>query len=341
MGLYESILRPLAFRMDPERAHEIALKIIARGWVRAKPIESKRLTQTLFGTEFANPLGLAAGFDKNGIALDHWRKMRFGFVETGTVTLGPQPGNDKPRMFRLREQQALINRLGFNNEGAQALSKRLAEARPEIPVGINIGKNKDVPLSQAASDYANCFRRLCRQGNYFVVNVSSPNTPGLRDLQGKERLWEIFLALREVDATRPMLVKIAPDLSWPEIDDIVEVTLRANFAGFVATNTTIAKPKGSPEGGLSGRPLKDRAQEVLGYLYRNVPNDMILIGVGGIFDGNDLFDRIAAGAHLCQMYTGFVYNGPSAAGRALQGLVERMEQEKVYSLSEVRGVSAI
>jgi len=343
MGLYESILRPLAFRMDAERAHELALSLIAMGRVKARTFASKRLSQQLFGTTFSNPLGLAAGFDKNGIALDHWHRLGFGFVEAGTVTLKPQPGNPKPRMFRLPEYQALINRLGFNNEGVQDLSKRLSRATPGIPVGINIGKNKDVLLSNAPTDYARCFRRVCRQGDYFVINVSSPNTPGLRDLQTKEHLWEILLALKEVDATRPMLLKIAPDLSWAEIDDIIEVGLRGKLTGFVATNTTVSREGvvgDAPEGGLSGRPLRGRAQEVLGYLYMNTPRETVLIGVGGIFDGDDLFERIAAGAHLCQMYTGFVYGGPQSVVRALEGLVARMEREKVFSLAELRGSGA-
>lgn len=344
MGLYESLLRPIAFRLDPERVHERGLGLIARGLVRTKPFEDARLEQTLFGIKFPNPLGLAAGFDKNGVALDHWHRLGFGFVEAGTVTALAQPGNPKPRMFRAPEVHGVLNRLGFNNHGAAALAEKLKTAKPQIPVGINLGKSKVTPLEEAAQDYATSFRALHTYGAYFVVNVSSPNTPGLRDLQEKGALREIFAAIKAIDATRPLFVKVAPDLTWEALDQVVEVALEANLAGIIATNTTISRdtlaadhPLRKEAGGLSGRPVRDRAQEVMAHLYRSVPRETVLIGVGGIFDGDDLYARIAAGAHLCQLYTGFIYGGPATVPRALKGLVARMEREGVGSLAELRG----
>ncbi len=344
MSLYESLLRPIAFRLDPEWVHERGLKLISRGLVSGKRIEDPRLRQTLFGVDFPNPLGLAAGFDKNGLALDHWHQLGFGFVEAGTVTAHPQPGNPKPRMFRVPEVQGVLNRLGFNNRGAAALAERLKAAKPQIPVGINLGKSKITPLEEAAQDYATSFQALHAYGAYFVVNVSSPNTPGLRDLQEKGALREIFAAIKAIDANRPLFVKVAPDLTWEALDQVVEVALEANLTGIIATNTTISREALPPghklreeAGGLSGAPVRERAQEVMAHLYRSVPRETILIGVGGIFTGDDLYARIAAGAHLCQLYTGFIYGGPATVPKALKGLVARMEREGVKSSAELRG----
>jgi dihydroorotate dehydrogenase len=315
--------------------------LLQRGFVQARPFSDSRLKQTLFGVDFSNPLGLAAGFDKNGIALDHWHRLGFGFVECGTVTLHSQPGNPRPRMFRLPAERGLINRLGFNNEGATALASRLAVARPQIPVGINLGKSKVTELADAASDYVGSYRQLRSYGGYFVVNVSSPNTPGLRSLQDKAALAEIVAAIQAVDATRPLFVKVAPDLSFSALDEVLEVAVNAGITGLIATNTTIARdmlPRDPGEvGGLSGAPLFRKSNEVLAHLARQAPHEMTLIGVGGIFTSDDLYEKIRFGAQLAQLYTGWIYGGPGLVPRLLEGLLQRMDREGVKSLGALRG----
>lgn len=324
MSLYESFLRPLAFQVDPETVHERAMWALSRGFLQAPAFHDPKLEQTLFGVKFPNPLGLAAGFDKNALAVNFWHKLGFGFVEVGTVTFHPQPGNPKPRLFRLPEEKGLINRLGFNNDGAQVVAGRLAESKPKIPVGINLGKSKITPLEEAAKDYAESFRLLRPFGDYFVVNVSSPNTPGLRELQGKDHLLAIFNQLREVDSTKPMFVKVAPDLAEPALDEVVEVALAMKLTGIVATNTTIRRDmlatNPQQEGGLSGRPVQAVSDQTLAYLKKQVGDDLILIGVGGIFDGKDLKRKLDLGAKLAQVYTGWIYGGPRMVPQALQAL---------------------
>jgi dihydroorotate dehydrogenase len=341
MNLYQSLLRPLAFLLDPEVAHNLGMAMIQRGVVRADPFADSRLYQTLFGSHFANPVGLAAGFDKNAVALNQWDDLGFGFVEVGTITHQPQSGNPKPRLFRLPNDQALINRMGFNNDGAAVIAERIRQSEPTIPVGINLGKSRATPLADAAKDYQSSYRLLSRLGDYFVVNVSSPNTPGLRSLQDKSALNDIFISLKEIDASRPMFVKISPDLTLGAIDDVIEVAGQHNLTGIIATNTTLSRDGlSSPvqiEGGLSGRPLRDSARDVMSHLQKQCPESMIKIGVGGILDGDDLFERIAAGAHLCQIYTGWVYGGPNTVPSILRRLVERMESEGIRSLDELRG----
>lgn len=347
MSLYESVLRPLMFQLDPEAAHEAAMKFLQRGVLKARSFHDPRLEQDLFGTHFANPLGLAAGFDKNGLVLNHWHLLGFGFVEIGTVTYLPQDGNEKPRMFRIPDSKAIINRLGFNNDGATRIATRLAEARPQIPVGINLGKSKATPLEDAWVDYQNSYRLTHRFGAYAVVNVSSPNTPGLRTLQEKGPLLDILAAMRKVTADKPLFVKVAPDLTDADLEAVVQVAHEANLTGLIATNTTIDRdmlPDGtqsrSETGGLSGAPLKARASEVMRFLARRCSPDMILIGVGGIMDGNDLYERIRDGAHLCQTYTGWVYGGPHMVPDSLEQLIRRMDQEGVKSLTELRATGA-
>jgi dihydroorotate dehydrogenase len=341
MGLYESVVRPLAFRFDPEWVHERAMSLLSRGLIRATPYDDPRLAQTLFGVKFPNPLGLAAGFDKNAVALNHWHKLGFGFVECGTVTYHAQPGNPRPRMFRLPSEQGLINRLGFNNEGAAAAAARISMAKPQIPIGINLGKSKVTELADAARDYALSYRLLHQQGGYFVVNVSSPNTPGLRSLQERAALTEILSALRDVDSTRPMFVKVSPDLEISALDEVIEVAIEAKLTGLIATNTTISRDMLSLDpgqvGGLSGAPLRKRSNEVLAHIAGAAPKDMILIGVGGILTAEDLYEKIRLGAHLCQLYTGWVYGGPQMVPRMLQQLVGLMERNCIKSLSELRG----
>jgi dihydroorotate dehydrogenase len=341
MGLYDSLIRPAAFLVDPERVHEWVMGMLARGMFRAPAYDDPKLHQTLFGVEFPNPLGLAAGFDKNGVALSHWHQLGFGFVEAGTVTFHAQPGNPKPRMFRVPAAKALINRLGFNNEGARAIATKLAEAKPKIPVGVNLGKSKVTELASAARDYQDSFRLLHNFGDYFVVNVSSPNTPGLRSLQEKRPLLEILAALREVDAEKPMFVKVSPDLETTALDDVIDVAHEAKLTGLIATNTTlwrdeITEPVGQ-EGGLSGAPLFAKSNDVLSHLYRSCDKSMILIGVGGIMSGADVYEKIRCGAHLCQLYTGWIYGGPMMIPAACQELASHMSRDGVRSLGELRG----
>lgn len=346
MGFYNAALRPLLFRLDPEAAHDLAFKALERGVVSAKTFESPLLEQELFGVRFPNPLGLGAGFDKNARAVSQWHKLGFGSVEVGTVTWHAQPGNPKPRMFRLPEDQAIINRMGFNNDGADAVAERLENVKSAIPLGINLGKSKVTPLEKAPEDYQDSFQRLKDSGAYFVVNVSSPNTPGLRSLQEKGPLGEIFAAIKEIDSAKPLFVKVAPDLEFDALDEVVEVATQHKLTGIIATNTTISReaiPTGHSNreeaGGLSGAPLKKRSNEVLAHLYKICPKDMILIGVGGIFTGDDLYEKIALGAHLCQVYTGWIYGGPQMAPTALRGLCDRLTREGM-TLSTLRGSKA-
>lgn len=341
MDLYSALIKPLAFLMDPEAAHEIALRLISRGVFEGVALHHPALEQELFGVRFPNPLGLAAGFDKNGLAIEQWEGLDFGFAEIGTVTADWQPGNPRPRMFRIPQDEALINRLGFNNEGARAISARLREARAEIPIGVNIGKSRETPLENAARDYAKSFRLLAPHAAYVVVNVSSPNTPGLRDLQSPGALTEILATLKAIDPAKPLFVKVAPDLSAAEIDGIVRVVHEQRLTGIVATNTTVSREGISRDpgeaGGLSGKPLRTRANEVLSYFADSCDENVVLIGVGGIFSGEDLFERIAHGAHLCQVYTGFVYGGPGMPRRSLKCLVDKMEAAGILSQRELRG----
>ncbi len=344
MSLYQSVLKPLLFQFDPEKAHERAMKLLRLGILKVNRFDHPALKQEVFGTVFHNPLGLAAGFDKNAAALEHWHQMGFGFAEIGTVTAQPQPGNEKPRLFRLPQDEALINRMGFNNDGARAIATRVASAQAKIPVGINLGKTKVVPLENAPADYAESYRLLHNFGQYFVINVSSPNTPGLRDLQGTTQLREIIQAMQAVDATRPLLVKLAPDLELAELDDIIALAHDTKLAGIVATNTTLSRNGVSSlteeTGGLSGRPLRIPANKYMRHLYGACDKSMVLIGVGGIMNGDDLFDRIASGATLCQIYTGWVYGGPQMVPTALERLVDLMNERGHGSLAELRGSAA-
>lgn len=344
MGFYAAVVRPLLFLLSPETAHQIGMAVISRGWLRAQRFEDPILEQELFGIRFANPLGLAAGFDKNAQAVAHWGQLGFGFVEVGTVTYRPQPGNPRPRLFRLPRDRALINRMGFNNDGARAIATRIAASRSQIPLGVNLGKSRDTPIEAAAHDYSESYKLLRKFGAYFVVNVSSPNTPGLRTLQERGPLSEIVQALRAIDPDRPLFVKVAPDLETQALDEIVEVVHEAKLTGLIATNTTIRREGLSTqideEGGLSGEPLKRRSDEVLAHLYQSCDRGVVLIGVGGVFDGVDLYEKIAQGAHLCQVYTGWVYGGPGMVSASLRTLADLMRRDGVGSLAELRGTRA-
>lgn len=338
MGLYASLIRPLAFLLDPETVHHFALRVIASGWVSSPRYYDERMRQTLFGVDFPNPLGLAAGFDKNAHAIERWAGLGFGFAEVGTITRLPQPGNDRPRLFRLPADRALINRMGFNNEGAEAIAARLAQSHPTIPIGVNLGKSKATELARAPEDYRESFRLLRSFGAYFVVNVSSPNTPGLRSLQERGPLLEIIDAIRAV-AEVPLFVKVSPDLEPAALDEVIEVAQERGLTGLIATNTTLSRPAPSPEaGGLSGAPLRELANRSTAQIARSAP-ELVLIAAGGIFNGDDVYEKISLGAHLAQIYTGWVYGGPGAVPRILRELAKRMDREGLAGLSDLRGAA--
>lgn len=336
-------LRPFLFSLDSEQAHHLALKVLqclpVTGVMSTPPLSDPYLTQELWGLRFPNPVGLAAGYDKNAAAPLAWSALGFGFAELGTITAQAQSGNPKPRIFRLEQDQALINRLGFNNEGAVAVAIRLAHRLPPgrphpIPLGFNIGKSKIAPLEQAMEDYVESYSRLFPFADYLVVNVSSPNTPELRKLQEPERLARLLETLLAANRRlaeqwrmlpKPLLVKIAPDLSDEEVKEIARLALAVGVAGLIATNTTVARPASlrssvQQEGGLSGRPLAQRATKVLRLLFRAVEGKLPLIGVGGIFSVRDAYARMRAGASLIQVYTGLIYEGPLFPRRLVRGL---------------------
>jgi dihydroorotate dehydrogenase len=342
VDFYKTVLRPLLFQMDPETVHEYGLKMARKGLIKEhRNIDYTALEQEFFGAKFKNPLGLAAGFDKNAVAVGQWESAGFGFVEVGTVTFHAQEGNPKPRLFRLPDDQALINRLGFNNTGAAQMVENLAAARCNIPYGINVGKSYITPVENAADDYKMTFETLRGFGNYFTVNVSSPNTPGLRSLQEKDKLTEVLTAVREVAPVVPLFVKIAPDLELTAVDEVIEVAFDMRLTGIIATNTTISRvglnTPTQEAGGLSGRPLRALSDGILAHLAKALDERMVLIGVGGIFTGEDLFRKISLGAHLCQVYTGWVYGGPNMVVDTLADLVGLMEQRGFKDLKALRG----
>jgi dihydroorotate dehydrogenase len=339
------LLKPLLFKFDPENVHYFVTRNLKRfnktpgGTAISKAIwasDDKRLEKEVFGLKFKNPVGLAAGFDKNAELIAEMGALGFGFLEVGTVTPLPQPGNDKPRMFRLPADEALINRMGFNNLGVDVAAERIAAYRRSLKpgetaliIGGNIGKNKVTPNEDAVSDYIKCFDRLFDVVDYFVVNVSSPNTPGLRALQEKEPLMYILNTLQQRNSkngiSRPILLKIAPDLTNEQLDDIADIVKQTGIAGIIATNTTISREgltsKFKDEmGGLSGKPLTRRSTEVISYLHKASGGSFPIIGVGGIHSAEDAVEKIAAGAVLVQLYTGFIYEGPGLIKRILTRL---------------------
>lgn len=352
--LWEKLLRPIMFRLDAEVAHDLGMNVLTSGI--AGPLGPSRASKQAlvsafgvinrFGLTFENPVGIAAGFDKNGIAIKQLFDIGFGFVEIGTVTFEPQFGNPKPRLFRLQEQKALINRLGFNNEGAAAVAERLKSlVRAECVLGINIGRNKNVSNENAIDNYLRSFKILSPFADYIAINVSSPNTPGLRDLQHSENLTALLAAIKDRNQERkPVLLKIAPDLATAEIDEIVGICMMNDIAGIIATNTTTSR-EGIPAaeiakiggGGLSGRPLEARSTEVISQIYRHSQGMLPIIGVGGIFDAGDAFRKIAAGASLVQAYTGFVYGGPGFANEINEGLAAILRARGFRSLDEAIG----
>ncbi|SOD96386.1 quinone-dependent dihydroorotate dehydrogenase [Spirosoma fluviale] len=346
--MYKHIILPLLFRFDAETIHhtvtrflKIALSIpgVSALFRSLYVVNDPRLARTVFGLTFPNPVGMAAGFDKNAELISELSDLGFGFVEIGTVTPRPQPGNPRPRLFRLKADGGLINRMGFNNKGAGPAAERLrhfAKNRGgrQVIVGGNIGKNKDTPNEQALNDYLISFRELFDAVDYFVVNVSSPNTPGLRDLQERAPLTQLLTALqqenRQRPAPKPILLKIAPDLTNGQLDDIIGIVAETGIAGVIATNTTISRDGLATDaatvtqlgaGGVSGRPLRERATEVIRYLHQQSGGAFPIIGVGGIFSAEDAQEKLRAGASLVQVYTSFIYEGPALAKRINKGLL--------------------
>jgi dihydroorotate dehydrogenase len=339
-----AIIRSILFKIDAEKIHYWVMKRLSfaysigllRSILKACFVtRHKSLERTLWGITFPNPVGLAAGFDKDAKYTDALACLGFGFIEIGTVTPRPQPGNPKPRLFRLPADQALINRMGFNNDGATSAALRLENRRERIIIGGNIGKNKDTPNEQAADDYEKGFKALFSFVDYFVVNVSSPNTPGLRELQDKEPLTQLLNRLqalnRQSPASKPILLKIAPDLTNEQLDDIIDIVKTTHLHGIVATNTTISRAglrtpaeevNSIGAGGLSGAPVRQRATEVIKYIHSRSNGSIPIMASGGIFTAADAQEKLDAGASLVQVYTGFIYKGPGIAKKICKELIK-------------------
>lgn len=341
--MYKLFVKPLLFLLAPEKAHHFTFTLLKflffipgmKQLVRScYCIMDDRLKRNVFGIDFPNPVGVAAGFDKNGEYVKEFSAFGFGFVEIGTVTPVAQEGNPKPRMFRLVKDKALINRMGFNNDGAGQIANRLKKYRGEYIIGGNIGKNKTTPNEDAISDYIKCFDALYDAVDYFVVNVSSPNTPGLRSLQEKEPLQNLLTAImkrnRSKPKQKPVLLKIAPDLTFSQIDEILGIVIQTNLSGIVATNTTVErnnlqtpnhKLQAIGLGGLSGKPLSKRSTEIIRYIHDKSGGTIPIIGAGGIHSPEDALEKLNAGASLVQIYTGFIYEGPSLLRQISSALI--------------------
>jgi len=389
LDIYRAAIRPILFsglNTDPEWLHEQVILLL--DWLDRTPedpfsrwfqsqiqqiycLTDSRLQQTLWGLSFPNPVGLAAGFDKNGVASGVMSRFGFGFTEVGTVTLHAQPGNPYPRLFRLLADHAVLNRMGFNNHGAAAMADRLqrkwgdrtetmestgsclsTSSQRVFPLGINLGKSKVTALDAAAADYLGSFQLLTDWGDYFVVNVSSPNTPGLRSLQATDQLEPILRALQaENQERKPLLVKIAPDLEWSDIAAVLDLAQQCNLSGVIATNTTtrrdglntqILSRTGNPiqkeDGGISGAPLRQRSTDVIRFIYKETGGRLPIIGVGGIFTPEDAWEKIIAGASLVQVYTGWIYEGPWMIRRILEGLLTRLDDQGLGAIAEAVGL---
>ena len=340
-------LKTLLFRLPPETTHRAAHALLdgvqhtplERALDARYTVDDPRLRTNVFGCEFPNPIGVAAGFDKNAEVPRGLSKLGFGHVEVGGVTAEPQPGNPQPRLFRLPADGALVNRMGFNNHGADRIGDRLTRARVDVPVGVNIGKSKTTPLDEAAADYRYSYER-CAAGDYFVVNVSSPNTPGLRDLQNREHLEHIFGTLQDAGAN-PLLVKLSPDLTDDATAEAVAVAEELSLDGIIATNTTTERASSlrgehrTEEGGLSGAPLEPRATRTVRFVAERT--DMPVIGVGGVSSAEDAYRKIRAGASLVQLYTGLVYRGPAIAREINRGLLALLERDGFASVADAVG----
>jgi dihydroorotate dehydrogenase len=339
MNLYP-LIKPFLFQLDAEVAHHLTISALRnpllRAFAGADKVGHPSLHRRLFGLDFPNPVGLAAGLDKNAEVIDGFAEMGFGHIEIGTITPKPQDGNPKPRLYRLKEDQAIINRMGFNNVGAMQAAKNLAARKSKVIVGGNIGKNKVTPNEEAVKDYEICFNVLHEFVDYFVVNVSSPNTPGLRALQDKDSLSRILLSLQDINAGKPrykpILLKIAPDLTREQLDDIISIVSDTRIAGLIATNTTIGREKlphylpseieAMGAGGLSGKPLTDMSTDIIRYLHTQSGGQFPIIGVGGIMSAEDALDKINAGASLVQLYSGFIYKGPKLIADINRALIK-------------------
>jgi dihydroorotate dehydrogenase len=355
------LLRKILFQFDPETAHEWTIRSLQLLQKQSKLINPLRnhmqvhapqLKVTLWNLEFPNPVGLAAGFDKHANVYPALSVLGFGFIEVGTLTPRPQEGNPRPRLFRLKEDQAIINRMGFNNHGIEAAKQSLSTLpRPPIPIGINLGKNKDTPNIHAVDDYIKGLETLYPFGDYFVINVSSPNTPGLRDLQQIESMKQLLTALQmkreqlmeQKGAYKPILLKIAPDLSLDDLQEIARMALILSLDGIIATNTTVAReglssPLKKESGGLSGKPLAQKATEWIKAIYQVTRGKIPIIGVGGIFTGEDAYAKIRAGASLVQVYTGMIYRGPAICKWINLELLQLLQRDGFQSISEAVGV---
>jgi dihydroorotate dehydrogenase len=356
---YKALVRPWLFQADPEAAHERTLNLVAslgRCRIARDTVEGlfaredSRLRQTVFGIEFPNPVGLAAGYDKNALGLELWPAVGFGFVEIGSVTAHGQPGTEPPRLFRQVEQRSLINRMGFNNDGADAIATRIPLPPHRIPIGVNVGKNRDVDLAQAGESYATTLHKLHDRADFFVINISSPNTPGLRKLQDKEMLDNLLQVVGRVPSrgatgtpaegsgptTAPILLKIAPDLTFDQIDDVLALIQKHGIAGIVATNTTIDHPT-PPDGGLSGAPLRVRATDCIRHISHQMQGSLPIIGVGGIFTAGDAYEKIRAGACLVEVWTGMIYEGPAIVQNINVGLLRLLARDGFGSIAEAVG----
>lgn len=343
--MYKTLIRPFLFLVDPEKIHHFVFNVLKLGGKipgvkflqrSLYSLEDPRLEKKLFGITFKNPVGLAAGFDKDARLIDEIACLGFGFIEIGTLTPKPQPGNDKPRLFRLLKDQALINRMGFNNKGVTAAVEQLKKRKSHVIVGGNIGKNKITPNENALEDYTLCFQALYDHVDYFVLNVSSPNTPGLRELQEKEPLRRLLSDIKRLSLAKarpkPVLLKIAPDLSTDQLNDVVEILRDTHTDGVIATNTTVSREGLKTDqatldqianGGLSGKPLSARSTEVIRYLREKLGKNYPIIGVGGIMSPQDAIEKIEAGADLVQLYTGFVYEGPGIVKEINRAILRR------------------
>ena len=362
--MYKQFIRPILFRFDSESVHDFVIKRLEQHCRLLKTFRSvfqfnhPALHQNVFSRNFVNPVGLAAGFDKFAQGVPVWDSLGFGFAEIGTITGQEQPGNERPRLYRLIKDEALINRFGFNNPGSEKAARTLKawdekKILHSIPLGVNIGKTKTVELERAKDDYLLSFEKLWLYADYFVVNVSSPNTPNLRELQDKKFLTDILLALAEKNShmsrkavvpPKAILVKIAPDLSLSQIDDVLSVIETAGVDGIVATNTTVERKNllsdanlAKETGGLSGKPLRKTSTEIIRHIYHSTNGKITIIGVGGIFSGDDAYEKIKAGASLVQIYTGFIYEGPAICKKINKRLVELLKQDGFKNISEAIG----
>tara|TARA_B100000989_G_scaffold186688_1_gene140438 strand:+ start:16 stop:1038 length:1023 start_codon:yes stop_codon:yes gene_type:complete len=338
--MYKKLILPFLFLFDPEKIHNFTFfciktifKIPLLGFLTKLyfKVENDKLKRNLFGITFPNPVGIAAGFDKNATHISEFEKFGFGFIEIGTVTPKPQPGNPKKRLFRLKKDNAIINRMGFNNDGVESIKNRLS-GDYKVIIGGNIGKNKITPNSEAKKDYLICFKELYEHVDYFVVNVSSPNTPGLRELQSKEFLSDLFGDLNKFRFNKknikPILLKISPDLSKDKIIELIDVINKNKIDGIIATNTTINFPEFKSnnkyeKGGLSGKPLYDKSNEVISFISKMTGGKLPIIGVGGISTPEDALNKLKAGAHLVQLYTGIIYEGPGIASKINKELLNQ------------------